>query len=278
MSSRRALTALTLRNARCFGPVTTTIPLHPRATVILGENGAGKSTVTEVLAALGDDDPETPPIAPWRRGADDGEAALFDGSDTPIAMWAWSRDGGDRFDRTSTPRLFAYGPYRRVLRDDDRWSAADAASRSASASGPSVSSRVAIASVAAILTQRQAIALRFVRRAFPLERDVAAVAPCACAISTRSDAGVASQRRGFVGETQWGNSQHRARRRQGHRQPRLGHGNVRQGQGKRRLGHRNARLGHRHARLGRVHGRLGHRHARLGHLPRSSDTRKRPSP
>jgi energy-coupling factor transporter ATP-binding protein EcfA2 len=123
MTDRRALTALTLRNARCFGAQTVTIPLHPRATVILGENGAGKSTLTEVLAALGDDDPEVPPVAPWRRGADDGEAALFDGGPDPVATWSWSREAGERFTRERAPLLFAYGPYRRVLRDDDRWRA-----------------------------------------------------------------------------------------------------------------------------------------------------------
>lgn len=117
MADRRCLTALTLRNARCFGEPAVTVPLHPRATVLLGENGTGKSTVVEALAALGDDDPETPHTPPRRRGAECGEVTLREG-EAVVASWSWGASGGGRFERPGAPLLFAYGSYRRVLRDD----------------------------------------------------------------------------------------------------------------------------------------------------------------
>jgi recombinational DNA repair ATPase RecF len=41
---------LRLNNVRCFDE--TEIVLDPRVTVIIGENGAGKTTVAEVMASL----------------------------------------------------------------------------------------------------------------------------------------------------------------------------------------------------------------------------------
>jgi len=41
--SEVGFTALRLKNVRCFDEVE--IPLDPRLTVIIGENGAGKTTV-----------------------------------------------------------------------------------------------------------------------------------------------------------------------------------------------------------------------------------------
>ena len=46
--SEGRFTALHLQNVRCFDEVE--IPLDPRVTVIIGENGAGKTTVAEALA------------------------------------------------------------------------------------------------------------------------------------------------------------------------------------------------------------------------------------
>lgn len=43
-------TVLRLKNLRCFEEEE--IPLDPRVTVIIGENGAGKTTVAEALASL----------------------------------------------------------------------------------------------------------------------------------------------------------------------------------------------------------------------------------
>ena len=43
-------TALHLQNVRCFAE--TEIRLDPRLTVMIGENGAGKTTVAEVLASF----------------------------------------------------------------------------------------------------------------------------------------------------------------------------------------------------------------------------------
>jgi energy-coupling factor transporter ATP-binding protein EcfA2 len=112
---------LRLKNVRCFDE--TEIVLDPRVTVIIGENGAGKTTVAEVMASLSYGADEGLRHFPLRHGKRTGHIALFDTNrKTPAALW---RHGGKRpvHERLPDNRyLFAYGRYRRV-NDPDAWDA-----------------------------------------------------------------------------------------------------------------------------------------------------------
>jgi predicted ATPase len=71
---------------RCFDE--TEIALDPRVTVIIGENGAGKTTVAEVMASLSYGADEGLRHFPLRYGKHTGHIALFDpGRKTPAALW-----------------------------------------------------------------------------------------------------------------------------------------------------------------------------------------------
>ena len=112
-------TALRLQNVRCFDEVE--ISLDPRLTVIIGENGAGKTTVAEVMASLSYGEDEGLRHFPLRHGKRTGHIALFDTDRrNPAAIW---RHGGPWPRRQRLPDnryLFAYGRYRRVY-DPDTW-------------------------------------------------------------------------------------------------------------------------------------------------------------
>jgi hypothetical protein len=113
--------ALRLKNVRCFDE--TEIVLDPRVTVIIGENGAGKTTVAEVMASLSYGADEGLRHFPLRHGKRTGHVALFDtNKKTPAAIW---RHGGRRPVHQRLPEnryLFAYGRYRRVYVPED-WDA-----------------------------------------------------------------------------------------------------------------------------------------------------------
>jgi len=119
VSSAGRFTALRLKNVRCFDEVE--IPLDPRVTVIIGENGAGETTVAEVMASLSYGEDEGLRRFPLRHGKRTGHIALFDtDSNHPAAIW---RHGGKRPTHQRLPEdryLFAYGRYRRVY-DPDTW-------------------------------------------------------------------------------------------------------------------------------------------------------------
>lgn len=55
-AAEKRFSLLRLENVRCFEKVE--IPLDPRLTVIIGENGAGKTTVVEAIASLSYGDEE----------------------------------------------------------------------------------------------------------------------------------------------------------------------------------------------------------------------------
>lgn len=115
--SERAFTALRLKNIRCFDDVT--IPLDPHLTIIIGENGAGKTTVAEAMASLSFGEDEGLRHFPLRHETRTGHIALFDANQKrPTAIW---RHGGSRLVRQRLPEdryLFAYGRYRRVYDPD----------------------------------------------------------------------------------------------------------------------------------------------------------------
>jgi predicted ATPase len=108
---------LRLTNVRCFAE--TEITLDPRMTVIIGENGAGKTTVAEVMASLSYGADEGLRHFPLRHGKHTAEVALFDPErKTPAAVW---HQGGKRPVHQRLPEnryLFAYGRYRRVYDPD----------------------------------------------------------------------------------------------------------------------------------------------------------------
>jgi energy-coupling factor transporter ATP-binding protein EcfA2 len=117
--SEGRFTTLRLKNLRCFEE--TEISLDPRITVIIGENGAGKTTVAEALASLSSGDEEGLRHFPLRHGKRTGYIAVFDTNRrTPAAIW---RHGGKHPIHQRLPEaryLFAYGRYRRVY-DPEAW-------------------------------------------------------------------------------------------------------------------------------------------------------------
>ncbi len=108
---------LHLHNVRCFRD--TTIELHPKLTVLIGENGTGKTTIAEALASLSYGEGEGLPEFPTSRGFRAGEIALFpENAERPEARW----QTGARGRRLRLPEgryLFAYGRYRRVYFPND---------------------------------------------------------------------------------------------------------------------------------------------------------------
>jgi energy-coupling factor transporter ATP-binding protein EcfA2 len=102
---------LTLRNVRCFRDAT--IELDPQVTVLLGENGSGKTTVVEALASLAAGEGEGLVEFPLARGAKGGEMGLYEkGSAKPVSRWS-TRNSARRV--YAGRHLFAYGRYRRVF-------------------------------------------------------------------------------------------------------------------------------------------------------------------
>jgi ABC-type multidrug transport system ATPase subunit len=100
---------LWLRNVRCFEDVV--VPLDPHVTVIIGENGSGKTTVAEAMASLSAGEDEGLATFPVRRGASEGSVELYEtGSADPVATWS----PAERRRLPESRYLFAYGRYRRV--------------------------------------------------------------------------------------------------------------------------------------------------------------------
>lgn len=111
---------LHLQNVRCFRD--TTIELHPKLTVLIGENGTGKTTIAEALASLSYGETEGLVDFPVSRGFRSGKIALFPatagGSAKSGAHWqAGAR--GKRLRLPESRHLFAYGRYRRVYYPDE---------------------------------------------------------------------------------------------------------------------------------------------------------------
>ena len=111
--AEKRFSLLRLENIRCFEKAE--IPLDPRLTVVIGENGAGKTTVAEAIASLSYGDEEGLQSFPLRRGKSSGSIALFDAKEKkPQAVWRSGRKGSIRQRLPDQRYIFAYGRYRRV--------------------------------------------------------------------------------------------------------------------------------------------------------------------
>ena len=110
------LERLHLENVRCFEAVD--IPLDEKVTVIVGENGSGKSTIIEALASVTfEADRAGFTVFPLRRNAERGRIAVDDGGEAPVAVWESS---GERRELLPQERyVFAYGRYRRVAAGEE---------------------------------------------------------------------------------------------------------------------------------------------------------------
>ncbi|ETX02462.1 MAG: hypothetical protein ETSY1_03445 [Candidatus Entotheonella factor] len=112
-------TALRLQNVRCFEEVA--IQLDPQMTVMIGENGTGKTTVAEALASLSYGETEGLSHFPLRRDTRHGEIALFDAAHTDsVAIWRHDEASATHQRLPLTRYLFAYGRYRRI-HDPGTW-------------------------------------------------------------------------------------------------------------------------------------------------------------
>jgi hypothetical protein len=103
-----------LRDFRCFDRLD--LDLHPRVTVLVGENGSGKSSIAEALASLAWGEDEGLRAFPVRWGAEQGSVRLFAGG-RQVGTWR-KRDGvpeeQERRRVPSRPWLLVYGRYRGV--------------------------------------------------------------------------------------------------------------------------------------------------------------------
>jgi len=101
---------LRLTNVRCFEDAE--VPLDRNVTVIIGENGAGKTTVAEALASMSFGEQEGLKKFPFRHDGKSGHIALYEaGAKAPAAQWS---AGGKQQRLEESRYLFAYGRYRRV--------------------------------------------------------------------------------------------------------------------------------------------------------------------
>jgi energy-coupling factor transporter ATP-binding protein EcfA2 len=103
---------LVLRNVRCFRDAT--IELDPQLTVLIGENGAGKTTAVEALASLSSGEDEGLAAFPLTRSARTGEIALYGKGGSSVAQWKPGKSASARRRLPDSRYLLAYGRYRRV--------------------------------------------------------------------------------------------------------------------------------------------------------------------
>jgi energy-coupling factor transporter ATP-binding protein EcfA2 len=111
-------TRLILRNVRCFRDAK--IELDPQLTVLIGENGAGKTTAVEALASLSAGEYEGLAEFPLTRGARTGEIALYGKRERAVAQWRSGRSAAARRRLPEDRYLLAYGRYRRVLFPEEK--------------------------------------------------------------------------------------------------------------------------------------------------------------
>ena len=99
---------LVLENVRCF--VHAVVPLDAQVTVIIGQNGSGKTSIAEAIASLAPGDGEGLDAFPLRRGEAAGSMVMFGEGAEPIA--GWTHGGGEEARRRLDGHVFVYGQYR----------------------------------------------------------------------------------------------------------------------------------------------------------------------
>ncbi|WP_437285384.1 AAA family ATPase [Sorangium sp. So ce406] len=101
---------LVLENVRCFARGE--VPLGAQVTVVIGQNGSGKTSIIEALASLAPGDGEGLDRFPLRRGASGGAMALHGTGAEPLARWADGEGSAERSRLSRGQHVFAYGQYR----------------------------------------------------------------------------------------------------------------------------------------------------------------------
>lgn len=99
---------LVLDNVRCFAHAV--VPLDSQVTVIIGQNGSGKTTIAEATASLAPGEEEGLHEFPLRRGEQAGSIVLYGAGPKPIAQWKHGAGVPPR--RRHEEHVFVYGQYR----------------------------------------------------------------------------------------------------------------------------------------------------------------------
>lgn len=110
------LSRLVIEGMRCF--VRAEVPLDAQVTVIIGQNGAGKTSIAEAIASLAPGQREGLGEFPLRQGAKAGRLAIHGRDEGALAEWRVGKDKKEANDREGRRRLterapvFVYGQYR----------------------------------------------------------------------------------------------------------------------------------------------------------------------
>ncbi len=99
-----------LEQVRCFARAV--VPLDAAVTVIIGQNGAGKTTIAEAIASLVHGEGEGLETFPLRRGATTGSIEFVGADDTRLARWNAGTKSAKRERLSATQLVFVYGQYR----------------------------------------------------------------------------------------------------------------------------------------------------------------------
>jgi energy-coupling factor transporter ATP-binding protein EcfA2 len=95
---------------RCFARAE--VPLDARVTILIGQNGSGKTSIAEAIASLAPGEGEGLDAFPLRRGASSGSMALLGADSEPLARWSEGPRGSKRARLPLGHAVFAYGQYR----------------------------------------------------------------------------------------------------------------------------------------------------------------------
>jgi hypothetical protein len=101
---------LVLENLRCFAR--TEVSLDAPVTVIIGQNGSGKTTIAEAIASLAPGPHEALDELPLRHGERDGAITLHGVGPRPLARWTLGSKGTTRHRLPLGRHDFVYGQYR----------------------------------------------------------------------------------------------------------------------------------------------------------------------
>lgn len=101
---------LLLENVRCFARAE--VPLGAGVTVVIGQNGSGKTSIAEAIASLAPGDGEGLSRFPLRRGAPSGAMSILGADSEPLARWTDGPGGEERARLPLGHHVFVYGQYR----------------------------------------------------------------------------------------------------------------------------------------------------------------------